>query len=74
MLGAQPFTSAHFGEGSGQIVLDEVMCTGMEMSLISCPANVIHNCGHDEDVGVSCLPNGKLKEEVLFNYKFSIIL
>ena len=43
-------------DGTGQIWLDEVRCTGTETTLASCPANAfgVHNCVHSEDAGVSC--------------------
>ncbi len=45
-------------DGVDPIVLDDVMCLGTEAALLSCPANPfgMHNCGHYEDVGVSCTP------------------
>ena len=48
--------SAYFGRGSGPIVLDNLQCTGNEVSLFSCTHNGIrtHNCGHREDAGVVC--------------------
>ena len=48
--------SAYFGQGSGQILLDELRCSGTEASLFRCPHNGLyrHDCGHGEDAGVTC--------------------
>ncbi len=54
-----------FGPGTGLIGLDNVACSGTETMLTDCAAisstihNMIHNCCHNEDAGVSC-PNGTL--------------
>ncbi len=43
-------------DGTGQIWLDGVRCTGDESSLFSCSHKGlgVHNCGHAEDAGVLC--------------------
>lgn len=48
--------NAFYGRGSGSIWLDDVSCTGMEQRLEDCNFRGwgSHNCGHHEDVGVSC--------------------
>ena len=48
------FGSAYFGQGTGNIVMDNVHCTGTESTLTSCTHRTNHNCGHNEDAGVRC--------------------
>ena len=49
-------SSAAFGQGTGDILLDDLRCTGNESRLIDCPHDGIgvSNCDHQEDVGVVC--------------------
>ena len=63
------FNKAYFGQGRGNIWLDNLKCNGSERKLSSCHHNGwgIHNCIHDEDAGVSCgkewrTSNGIFKE------------
>ena len=52
--------SAYFGQGSGPILLDNVTCTGSELTLANCEhlgfGNT--NCNHSEDAGVRCYSQG----------------
>uniref|UniRef100_A0A8C4YEC9 Soluble scavenger receptor cysteine-rich domain-containing protein SSC5D n=1 Tax=Gopherus evgoodei TaxID=1825980 RepID=A0A8C4YEC9_9SAUR len=47
---------ARFGQGSDQIWLDDVNCTGTEFALSSCGAQPWgnNNCNHEEDASVVC--------------------
>ena len=47
---------SRFGLGGGDIILDELKCTGTETSLFNCPHNGLwkHDCKHTEDASVVC--------------------
>lgn len=53
----------YFGNGSGDILLDNVVCRGTESSLLECNTNPVaqHNCDHFEDAGVRCEGTNLLK-------------
>ena len=55
-----PFIRAYFGQGSGPIWLDNVICTGTEPMLLNCGhlgVGITRSCSHFEDAGVGCYGN-----------------
>ncbi|XP_053371224.1 scavenger receptor cysteine-rich type 1 protein M130-like [Clarias gariepinus] len=48
--------SAHFGQGSGPIWMDNVGCFGNESTITQCTHRGFgtHNCNHGKDAGVIC--------------------
>ena len=54
--------NAAFGQGTGQIWLDDVQCVGNERSISHCNHLGLgaHNCRHYKDAGVVCRPAGNL--------------
>ncbi|KAH3795527.1 hypothetical protein DPMN_149082 [Dreissena polymorpha] len=55
-----------YGFGSGQILLDDLNCSGEETSILQCQHKPIgeNDCTHDEDVGVACNYVGQGSAEV----------
>ena len=53
---AVPVRGGLYGAGSGDILLDNVVCVGSEESLLQCGSSGLfqHNCAHSEDAGVRC--------------------
>ena len=49
----QTYKQAHFGEGTGPILFDNLQCNGNEGNLTQCPSGDV-NCDHSEDAGVTC--------------------
>ena len=61
-------TGAYFGQGSGDIVLDDVACTGLETNIGQCSASTTSpNCGHGEDAGVVCSETSVLSKLVILS-------
>ena len=59
--------------------MDDLACTGTELTLISCRHSPIgqHNCVHSEDAGVRCTPSTRGKQMVwpkLILYKVGRLL
>lgn len=57
-IASEAHCCAKYGEGSGVIWMDDVNCIGSETRIEDC--NHVgwgtHNCGHGEDVSISCFP------------------
>ncbi|XP_021378643.1 deleted in malignant brain tumors 1 protein-like [Mizuhopecten yessoensis] len=53
---AEAFSSAHFGQGSGTILMDSLRCTGNETDIADCQFDGWgkNDCSHSEDAGVQC--------------------
>ena len=72
-IGAQALRMASpFGQGTGPIFLDEVGCTGSELTLISCPhldSVGDSDCRHSEDAGVQCPVDGEKLVQIPSCYK-----
>ncbi|XP_053399313.1 deleted in malignant brain tumors 1 protein-like [Mercenaria mercenaria] len=52
----EPYSSAHFGEGNGRILLDNLNCNGYESDITQCMTSYwyTNDCSHQEDAGVDC--------------------
>lgn len=50
------FRAAHFGQGTGPIIFDDLGCTGNETKLQNCRHAAFGHtdCSHSEDVGIRC--------------------
>ena len=57
-IGAVPRTQAVYGQGTGPIIMDNVVCNGQELRLLDCASNALaaHDCTHFQDAGVVCMP------------------
>ena len=48
--------AAFYGQGSGQVLLDDVTCDGTELTIENCSHSGWgnENCDHEKDAGVEC--------------------
>jgi hypothetical protein len=49
-----PTFTASFGQGTGTIALNNVLCRGTEARLVDCSSGIVTGCSHSEDAGVRC--------------------
>ena len=63
-IGATHLLRSSVVDGTGQIVLDDLQCTGNESRLIDCSHNGLgnHNCIHANDAGVRCVPGNNFNQ------------
>ena len=63
LIGAIARTYAAFGQGDGPILLNNVICSGLETSLFDCQHSgfELNSCTHGHDAGVTCVA-GILKQ------------
>ena len=57
--GGRVLAARTYGGGRGPIWLDDMECNGTESNIAGCVHKPwgVNNCGHDEDVAVTCLPS-----------------
>ena len=70
--GATALNRAYFGYGygAGNIVMDDVSCSGSETKLYYCSYISNHNCGHSEDASVRC---SSIRERPSSGYVYGMI-
>ena len=55
--GSIAYANARFGQGTGPVVLNNVVCTGTEATLLDCSSDGLFNtgsCTHVDDASVQC--------------------
>ncbi len=53
-VGAQTFSNARYGQGTGLIHLGGLQCTGSEIRLANCTRGSTAGCTHGDDAGLAC--------------------
>ena len=74
LTGATTLTRFNVVDGTGAIVLDNLLCRNTESRLTDCPHNGlgVHNCFHFDDAGVRCLPAITSKQEYVINLEYFV--
>lgn len=66
-IGGELITSADTPDGTGQIWIDQLNCSGTETSILDCPMNLRKStCQHTDDIGITCIlcNNNVIKSKV----------
>ncbi|KAL4217663.1 Deleted in malignant brain tumors 1 protein-like [Mactra antiquata] len=55
-MDVEVYPNAYFGQGSGNVIIDELSCTGNEEDIADCKSKawMLNSCTHANDVGVRC--------------------
>lgn len=50
------YSATHFGQGTGPIIYDDLVCNGNDSDLSDCRHAALGHtdCSHSEDVGIKC--------------------
>ena len=56
---AVPYPGGRFPQGTGEIFLDNIMCSGLEVNILSCDYDPPMSCTHADDAGVGCRVESK---------------
>ena len=58
MIAVSVYYSTHFGQGTGPIWINRLLCIGTEQNILECPRQFElgnpYACSHSEDVSVVC--------------------
>ena len=61
VTGAAARCCAHYGQGSGSILIGQVSCAGSESRITDCSHSMSNSSEHNYDVGVQCLPGNNAR-------------
>ena len=61
LTGATAFPGSVFGQGTGPIFMESLLCSGTESNVLDCSVILgYHFCSHMEDASVQCLGTNRL--------------
>ena len=68
------YSGAYFGQGTGDILLDDLLCSGQESNIFDCVHSGVgvHDCTHAQDAGLRCAPISKLLLNLSLQYHYTL--